>query len=191
MTADEPLPWNRLSRRQVYANRWIEVVEDIVALPDGGQTIYGVVRCAEAAGVLPFLDDDTVLLIQQWRYVGGRLTWEMPTGGVHRGESIVDGAQRELAEEVGYRAGRLEHLTSFATSKSVVEETAHLYAAYDLEPAASAPDHTEFIRREAVPFATAREMVLSGEIVDAMTIIAILWADRLRVDRLRRPRRPG
>ncbi len=180
MTSGEPQPWSRLSRRHVYSNPWIEVVEDRVALPDGGETIYGVVRCAEAVGMLPFLDDDTVLLVQQWRYVGERLTWEMPTGGVHRDETLIDAAQRELAEEVGRRAGRLEPLTSFATSKSVVEETAHLYAAHDLEPASSLPDHTEFIRREAVPFQEAVKMVLSGEIVDAMTVIAVLWVDRLR-----------
>jgi len=177
---DELQPWTRLSRRQAYVNPWIEVVEDQVLLPDGRQTLYGVVRCSGCVGMLPFVDDDTVLLVQQWRYLVERTTWEMPTGGVHAGESLADAAQRELAEEVGHQAGRLEPLTSFSTSKSVVEETAHLFAAYDLVPAEATPDSTEFLRCEAFPFATLLDMVWSGEIIDSMTIAAALWVDRQR-----------
>ncbi len=62
--------------------------------------------------MLPFVDDDHVLLVQQFRYITGRATWEMPTGGVHEGEPIEEAAQRELAEEVGMHAGRLIPLTS-------------------------------------------------------------------------------
>src|SRR6266540_126928 len=76
-------------------------------------------------GVLPFLDPDTVVLVRQYRYVAGRHTWEMPTGGVAPGEPIEDAAQRELAEESGYRAGRSEPVCSYHTSKSVMDETAH------------------------------------------------------------------
>lgn len=184
----EPQPWTRLGRRQAYVNPWIEVVEDTVGLPNGRHTLYGVVRCGDCVGMLPFIDDDTVLMVQQWRYVADRLTWEMPTGGVHPEEPLAEAAQRELAEEVGHRAGRLQPLTSYATSKSVVEETAHLFSAHDLEPAVSRPDETEFIRRAQMPFATVVDMVLSGEIIDSMTVIATLWADRNRApDPCRRP----
>src|SRR5581483_10685095 len=91
-------PWTTLSSTPVYRNRWISVREDVVRLPDGRTTIYGVVTGAPAVGVLPFLDDDTVLLIRQWRYVVRRATWEMPTGGVHPGETLEAAAQRELGE---------------------------------------------------------------------------------------------
>jgi ADP-ribose pyrophosphatase len=82
-------------------------------------------------GVLPFLDPDTVVLVRQYRYVAGRHTWEMPTGGARPGEPIQDAAQRELAEESGYRAGRLEPVCSYHTSKSVMDETAHLFLGFD------------------------------------------------------------
>jgi ADP-ribose pyrophosphatase len=172
--------WQRLDRRRVYENPWIAVDEDVVALPSGATTLYGVVRLGSCVGMLPFADDDHVVLVQQYRYVTDEVTWEMPTGGAHEGESIEAAAQRELAEEVGVHAGRLTPLTAFATSKSVIEETAHLFLAHELVPAAAQADHTEQLVVSTVPFTDALGMVLSGEIVDAMTIIAVLWADRLR-----------
>jgi ADP-ribose pyrophosphatase len=177
--SDHPT-WERLSRRRVYENPWIAVDEDIVELPTGATTLYGVVRLGSCVGMLPFVDDDHVLLIQQFRYIPGEVTWEMPTGGVHDGESIEAAAQRELAEEVGVHAGRLTPLTAYATSKSVVEETAYLFLAHELTPATAEADATEHLLPSTVCFADALEMVLSGEIVDSMTIIAVLWADRLR-----------
>lgn len=145
-------------------------------LPNGATTIYGVVDCGECVGMLPFPDSDHVLLVRQWRYIAGRDTWEMPTGGMHDGERAEDAAQRELAEEAGVGAGRLIPVTSFATSKSVVDETAHLFLAVDLSPATATPDETEDFQCRTFPFGEALDMVLSGEIVDAMTIIAVLWA---------------
>jgi 8-oxo-dGTP pyrophosphatase MutT (NUDIX family) len=116
-----------------------------VELPDGRTTPYGVVMCGGAVGILPFLDADTVLLVRQYRYIAGRPMWEMPTGGIHPGESIEAAAQRELSEETGYRAGRLLPISTFLTSKSVVDETAHLLLAHDLTPTEASRDETEFI----------------------------------------------
>ena len=120
----EATPWRRLGTRSVYENPWMRVREDSVARPDGSEGIYGVVTLAGAVGVLPFVDDDHVLLVGQWRYIVERWTWEMPTGGIHAGEPLEEAAQRELTEEVGVRAGRLERLPTFATSKSVIDEMA-------------------------------------------------------------------
>jgi rSAM/selenodomain-associated transferase 1 len=173
-------PWRTVSSKRVYANKWISLREDLVALPDGRTTIYGVVTCGECVGLLPFLDADTVLLVRQYRYVAGRSTWEMPTGGVHAGESLEGAAQRELAEETGYQAQTLVRVSTYHTSKSVVDETAHLYLARGLSRVEKAPDDTEFIDVRAFPFGTVLEMVLQGEIVDSMTIIAVLLAARGR-----------
>ena len=172
-------PWKTLSTKSVYQNKWISVREDLVEIPDGRTTIYGVVTCNQCVGVLPFVDPHTVLLIKQYRYVARRVTWEMPTGGIHAGEAIETAAQRELAEETGYRAGRLTHVCTYHTSKSVMDETAHLFLGADLAQAALPPDDTEFIEVRPFPFADALRMVLSGEIVDSMTIIAVLHAARL------------
>ncbi len=175
-------PWRTLSTKPIYRNPWISLREDSVELPDGRTTIYGVVSCADCVGVLPFVDRDTVLLVRQYRYVARRATWEMPTGGVHAGESLEEAAQRELAEEAWHRAGRLTHVSTYHTSKSVMEETAHLFLAEELVSARVRPDETEFISVRSFPFETALQMVLSGEIVDSMTIIAILRASQIRQD---------
>jgi rSAM/selenodomain-associated transferase 1 len=173
-------PWTTLSTKPVYENRWLSLREDLVELPDGRTTIYGVVTTGPCVGILPFLDLDTVLLVRQYRYVARRMTWEMPTGGVHAGESVEDAAQRELAEESGYRAGRLTPVGIYHTSKSVMDETAYLFLGEDLVRATSVADETEFIEARPFPFDDALRMVLSGEIVDSMTIIAVLRADRMR-----------
>jgi ADP-ribose pyrophosphatase len=174
------IPWKTMSTRSIYANRWLSLREDLVELPNGRTTIYGVVTCGACAGVLPFLDPDTVLLVRQYRYVAGRTTWEMPTGGAHAGESVEEAAQRELAEEIGYRAGRLTHVSTYHTSKSVMDETAHLFLGEELVKLALPRDETEFIDIRPIPFREALELVLSGEIVDSMTIIAILHTARTK-----------
>ena len=173
-------PWRQLSSRPVYSNKWMSVREDLVALPDGRTTIYGVVSCGQCVGLLPLLDRDTVLLVRQYRYVAGRPTWEMPTGGVHPGETLEQAAQRELAEETGHRARRLRHLSTYHTSKSVVDETAHLFIAEGLRKAETTPDDTEFIDVRPFSLDAALRMVLRGEIVDSMTVIAVLLAARRR-----------
>ncbi len=174
------VPWRTRATRLVYQNPWIRVDEDEVELPDGRRTIYGIVRCPGAVGVLPFLDPETVVLIRQYRYVARAVFWEMPTGGIHAGESLEAAAQRELAEEIGYTAGRLTPLASYHTSKSVVDETAHLFAGEALTPVATPPDDTEFIEVRPVPFDEALRMVETGEIKDSMTVIAVLYAARRR-----------
>ncbi|HTX54475.1 MAG TPA: NUDIX hydrolase, partial [Candidatus Baltobacteraceae bacterium] len=117
-------PWKQLTTRKVYANEWIAVREDQVQLPDGRETIYGVVDCGECVGVLPFVDAAHVLLVGQYRYVAQRFLWEMPTGGVRAGESLEVAAQRELAEEAGQTARRLTWINTYNPSKSVLNETA-------------------------------------------------------------------
>jgi ADP-ribose pyrophosphatase len=160
------------------------VREDRVVGPGGAEGVYGVVTTGRAVGVLPFVDRDHVLLVRQRRYVTGAVTWEMPTGGAHPDETLAAAAQRELAEETGRRARRLEPVTSFVSSKSILDETAHLFVGWDLEAAAGtgAPaDPTEVIERRAVPFDEVVEMVVTGGIVDAMTVIAVLLVDRARL----------
>ena len=127
-----------------------------------------------------FLSRDTVVLVGQYRYVAGDFYWEMPTGGMKPGESEEAAAQRELAEEAGYHAGRLAKLCAFHTSKSVVDETANLYLAEDLHRVELGADPTEFIEVRPFPFDEVVRMIERDEIKDAMTIVAVLHAARRR-----------
>jgi ADP-ribose pyrophosphatase len=104
----------------------------------------------------------------------------MPTGAMQPGESAEAAVQRELGEEAGYEAARLVKLASIATSKSVMDETAHLYLAEGLRPVPSQPDHTEFIEVRAFAFDEVLRMVEHSEITDAMTVVAVLHAARRR-----------
>lgn len=172
--------WRTRTTREVYVNPWIRVREDVAELPDGRTTIYGVIEAPPAVGVLPFLDDATVVLVGQYRYVARGFYWEMPTGGMKPGESEEAAVQRELAEEAGYEAARLQKLCAFYSSKSVLDEVAHLYMAEGLRPATRVGDATEFIEIRAFPLADVVRMVERSEIVDAMTVIAVLHAARRR-----------
>ena len=176
-----PSPWKTLSSRPIYANNWMRLREDIAQMPDGRTTIYGVVDFGECVGVLPFVDEDRVALVRQYRYVfDENHRWEMPTGGVKAGEKPEDAALRELREEVGYTAARLEPVSTYYTSKSICHETAHLYLGYDLTRSALPPDDTEFFEVAVFPFDEVLEMVNRSEIRDGMTVIAVLHAARLR-----------
>jgi ADP-ribose pyrophosphatase len=173
-------PWKTRSSRPIYANRWMSLREDVAEMPDGRTTIYGVVTFGDCVGVVPVLDGDRILLVRQYRYVQGDARWEIPTGGCAEGESLEEAAQRELQEEAGYRAGKLTWISSYYTSKSVCDETAHLYVGEDLIPASRPPDETEFLERRTFPFAEALRMVIDCEIMDSMSVIALLHLARLR-----------
>ena len=155
--------------------------EDIAELPNGHTTLYGVCEFGECVGVLPFIDDQNVLMVRQYRYVHQENhRWEMPTGGIRPDETPQQAAQRELMEEGGFRANDLMWVSSYHTSKSVCHETAHLYIGRKLISAEATPDDTEFFERAVLPFNEVLQMVTASEIRDSMTVIAVLHAARLR-----------
>jgi ADP-ribose pyrophosphatase len=175
-----PVSWKTNSTREIYKNKWMHLREDIAQLPNGKTTIYGVVTTAHAVAVLPFVDRSHVALVRQYRYVFGEShRWEVPSGGVYAGEAIEDAAQREMMEEVGYRAGQLQHVSTYYPSKSILNETGHLFVGFDLERTSAIPDETEFFEVAVMPFTDVLEMVIASEIRDSMSVITILHAARL------------
>ena len=176
-----PKPWKTLSSREIYKNNWMSLREDVAELPDGRTTIYGVCTFGECVGVLPFVDDDHVVLVRQYRYVQREdFRWEMPTGGIKPGETPEQAAQRELSEESGYQAGQLTPISTYFTSKSVCDETAYLYLGKDLTRHALPPDDTEFLEVQTFAFDDVLAMVRSSDIRDGMTVTAVLHAALLR-----------
>src|SRR5581483_10744137 len=117
---DESNPWTALSGRLVYENPWIALREDQVVRPDGKPGIYGVVHFkSRAIGVLPVDDRGRIWLVGQYRYTLNRYSWEIPEGGGTFDESPEEAARRELREETGLVAGRLELVLTSHLSNSV------------------------------------------------------------------------
>ena len=133
LMSDPSNPWTTLSRRLVYENPWIRVREDQVLRPDGQPGIYGVVEFKNrAVGVLPVDDEGHVWLVGQYRYPLDLYSWEIPEGGSPERESPEETARRELQEETGLVAGRLELIGTAHLSNSVCDEVAYIYRATEL-----------------------------------------------------------
>ena len=180
---DESNPWTTLGTRAVYDNPWISVREDQVIRPDGRPGIYGVVHFKNRAiGVLPVDERGRIWLVGQYRYTLNAYSWEIPEGGGHAGESNEEAARRELREETGLSAGRLEFLLRAHLSNSVSDEEAFLFRATDLQDGASQPEGTERLQVHRFEWAEVWAMFQRGEITDSMSVMAIQHEALLRAD---------
>jgi len=139
---------------------------------------YEVVVHPGAAVILPVLDDGRVLLIHNHRVAVGQELLELPAGTLDDGEAPAACAVRELAEETGYRAGRLRPLTSFFTSPGILTERIHAFLATELTPGATAHEAGEQIRPAPLTLAEALQAIRDGRICDAKTILTLLYYER-------------
>jgi 8-oxo-dGTP pyrophosphatase MutT (NUDIX family) len=173
---DPANPWTTLESRPIYENPWIAVREDQVLRPDGHLGIYGVVHFKnKAIGVLPVDDDGHVWLVGQHRYPLDAYSWEIPEGGGPEGEAPEETARRELREETGLIAGRIEFLGRSHLSNSVSDEVAYLFRATELTHGPSEPEGTERLQVRRFDWATAWSMLQEGRITDSMSVIALLY----------------
>jgi len=170
----------QLAQRRVYTGRVVHLDVDTVRFPDGSTGEMEMLRHPGAAAVLPFASDPkgpdpTVLLIRQYRYATGGPLFEIPAGRLDPGEAPEHCARRELQEEVGVTAGRLERLTTIWTTPGFTDERIHLFWAADLTAGAHAREADEFIEVVPKPLSEILGMVRSGEICDGKSVIAILY----------------
>ena len=161
------------------------MVTEEVDLPNGRRVALDVVRHPGAAAVVPFLSETEVLLIRQYRHAAGGMIYEVPAGKLDAGEQPATCAARELEEEVGQRAGRLEPLGSIWTTPGFTDERIHLFAAHELEPCPQRLEDDEVIELVPMSLDRALELIWSGELPDAKSALALLHAAR-RQGRLRR-----
>ncbi len=162
----------------------LEVSRERVRLPNGRELWLDIVHHPGASAVVPFASDDDVLLIRQYRHAAGGTILEVPAGKLDAGDTPETCAERELEEEAGRRAGRLERLASIFTTPGFTDEVIHLFAAFDLEPVPSRPQDDEVIEVVRTPLARALDLVWNGELRDAKSALALIHAAR-RLGRLR------
>ena len=172
---EEENPWITQESRLVYENPWIAVREDRVIRPDSRPGIYGVVHFKNRAiGVLPVDDRGRIWLVGQYRYPLDRYSWEIPEGGAPVGEAPEEAARRELREETGLSAGHIELIATAHLSNSATDEEALIYRATLLVPGPSAPEGTERLAVRVVAWPDAWQMLRTGQITDAISVIALM-----------------
>ncbi|MFO0691263.1 MAG: NUDIX hydrolase [Myxococcota bacterium] len=169
-----------MSERRIQRGARFELITDRVTLPNGKSTLVDLLKHPGAAAVVPFLDDGRVLLIRQYRHAAGGYLLEVPAGKLDPGEAPEVCAARELEEETGYRAGRVEKLGAIWPSPGFTDEKIHLYAAYDLREAEQRLEDDEVIELVPMAFDEAIRRVRDGGIDDAKTGMALLLAAERR-----------
>lgn len=178
----------RLATARVYSGRVLNLDVDRVRFPDGSEGELEMVRHSGASAVVPFAsdpegDDPQLLLIRQYRYAAESYLYEIPAGRLDPGESPQECAVRELREETGCTATRVEPLTSFYTTPGFTDERIHLFMASGLTIGESRREADEFIEVVNLPLSKVLSMIERGEIVDGKTLVAILFVAGYRLGR--------
>ncbi len=178
----------RVSTRRMYSGRIINLDIDTVRFPNGTIGELEMIRHPGASAVVPFLtdpagDDPTVLLIRQYRYAAERYLYEVPAGRLDPGEAPDACARRELREETGCQAERVEHLITMYTTPGFTDEKIHLFMATGITRGEDAREADEFIETETMPLSRALSLVERGEIQDGKTALALMYAAGFKAGR--------
>lgn len=176
-------PWTTLSRDVKYDNPWIRVTESKVITPGGSEGIYGVVHFKNRAiAIIPLDDQLNTWIVGQYRYTLDCFEWEVPEGGCPGEEDPLNGAKRELKEEVGLQARDWKLILETQLSNSVSDEIGYTFLARGLTFVGSSPEETEQLQIRQLPFGEVVEMVVRGEIRDGLSVASILRV-KLMLDR--------
>jgi 8-oxo-dGTP pyrophosphatase MutT (NUDIX family) len=176
-------PWKILADRDVYDNSWISVTEFDVVNPSGGRGIYGKVHFKNLAiGVIVLDEKLNTYLVGQYRFPVEHYSWEIPEGGGALNADPLESAQRELQEETGLIAKSWEKILEMELSNSVSDERAVVYLAWNVEQRQASPEETEQLELRKLPFDDVYQMVENGEIVDSISVAAILKVKLMLTD---------
>lgn len=162
-----------LSTRDIYKGKIFDVIESDIR-DDDVQYKREIVVHKGSAVIVPLFDDGTIAFVRQYRYAAEKFLLEVPAGTLNKGEDPKLGAARELEEEIGVRAGRIEKLAEFYVSPGFLTEKMFLYLATDLTDTKQALEVDEILSIERHSVSNALHLVQNGEIEDAKTIIAIM-----------------
>jgi len=170
------MSYDLIERRYVHRGRVLDLSLSKFSTEAKGEVVIEIVHHNGGAGALPLFEDGTVGLVRQWRYPLGRYSLEISAGRIESGHTPEETARRELEEEMGYKASEFQELCSFYVAPGYCEEKISVYLATGLERTEQNLDDDEEIDVVRMSFADALELVKSGEINDAKSIIAITQA---------------
>lgn len=170
----------RLQTERVYDGKLLHIDRDRVLLPNGRETVLEMVRHPGASAVVPFVTEEEILLVRQFRYATGGYILEAPAGTLDPGEEPRACAMREVEEEVGHRPGRLQPLGWIYTTPGFTDERIHLWTAHDLTPSRQKLDADEVLTVVRLSFEDALAKAYAGEITDAKTLCALMLAREAR-----------
>lgn len=166
------------TRTPVYQGRLVDLAVESVTLPNGVVAELEIVHHPGGAAVVALDDRNRVCLLWQYRHASGGWLWELPAGKLDPGETPDSTALRELAEEAGIRAGRLERLGSMIPTPGYCNEVVHLYLARELVQVPAQPEEHELFEVHWVPYAEALDQVYDGTIRDAKTMLGLTLCAR-------------
>ena len=178
----------KISSRRVYTGRIVSLDVDQVRFPDGSVGELEMIRHSGASAIVPFLsdpagDDPQLLMIRQYRYAADGYLWEIPAGRLEPDEDPRDCAVRELREETGCTAERVEPLLTMYSTPGFTDEKIHLFMAVGLTHGETAHEADEFVEVVPMPLSQALAMLERGEIQDAKTALGLLYAAGFRAGR--------
>lgn len=175
----------KLGSRRVYSGRVLNLDIDRVRFPDGSTGELEIIRHSGASAVLPFLSDPSgtdpqIMLIKQYRYAAEDFLYEVPAGRLDPNEEPLACARRELLEETGCTAERIEPLYTFFTTPGFIDERIHGFMATGLTRGETSREADEFMTLETMTLSRALELIRTGEIRDGKTAVLILYAAGFR-----------
>jgi ADP-ribose pyrophosphatase len=167
-------------RRTLLQTKRFSAVEEIITRPDGTVATLQYIEHPGSVAILPLVDKEHVCLIRSRRLSVGETLIEVPAGTREPNEPTLETARRELAEETGYRTGRLEELVSYYPSPGIINERMVVFVARNLTPGEPAREPNEEIENLIVSWNEALAMVDGGQIHDGKTLLAVLTWERRR-----------
>jgi ADP-ribose pyrophosphatase len=172
-------PEEQVARNWIYLGKIISLSVDTVRLASGREATREIVHHPGAVAAVPLDNSGQVILVRQFRYATGQALLEIPAGCLNPDESPEECLQRELAEEIGQAAGRVDKLITLYPSPGCLNEVLHLYLARELTPATGQPDEDEDLELVTMPLAEAIDRCRRGEICDAKSVTGLLLAREL------------
>lgn len=163
-----------MNAEKLFESRIFSIERLTYETPHGGEMQRDVVRHPGSVAIIPILDDGRICLIKNRRVTVDETLIEIPAGTMEPPEPPLECARRELIEETGYRAGKMELLRTFYPAPGILDEKMHLFIATDLEAGEPEREAYEQIENYVLSIKQAKSMVAAGEIKDAKTMISIL-----------------